>query len=329
MNNPWLSVLIPTYNGGKYIESTLNSIISQGSIYTDIEYIVVDDGSTDNTISILKSFQEKINLKIIQREPQKNWVTNTNYALSLARSEYISFLHQDDIWMNDRLLILKNLTREFPNVNLILHASKFIDIQGNDLGLWTCPLPAYPQLIDCNIVLKKLLIQNFISIPSPIFKRESALRVGGLDEKLWYTADWDFWLKLAAQGAVVYYPKPLAAFRVHPDSQTVTRSSYIQDFRKQLEMVINKHLDRLVFPPRLKKKIRKIAQLSIEINIALASVVHGKKIKILPLIFCFLSVGIQGWYCYLRDSRIYQRVSARVKTKLTVVERDKNFKVQE
>jgi glycosyltransferase involved in cell wall biosynthesis len=76
MSNPWLSVLIPTYNGEKYLVKALNSIAIQDDF--DIECLAIDDGSTDETLAILKYFQTQIPLKIVQREPQKNWVANTN-----------------------------------------------------------------------------------------------------------------------------------------------------------------------------------------------------------------------------------------------------------
>lgn len=76
MSNPWLSVLIPTYNGEKYLAKALNSIAIQDDF--DIECLAIDDGSTDETLAILKYFQTQIPLKIVTREPQKNWVANTN-----------------------------------------------------------------------------------------------------------------------------------------------------------------------------------------------------------------------------------------------------------
>ena len=87
-----------------------------------------------------------------------------------------------------------------------------------------------------------MLVQNFISMPAPLFSREAALRVGGLDEDLWYTADWDFWLKLAAVGKTIYVPRALSAFRIHPHSQTVERSTQTDDFRRQLAIVLEKHI---------------------------------------------------------------------------------------
>jgi glycosyltransferase involved in cell wall biosynthesis len=315
MTQPWLSVLIPTYNGETYLASALDSIIAQGDI--NIECIVIDDGSNDRTFSILNDYQDKLPLKIIQRERQGNWVANTNYALSVATAEYVCFLHQDDLWLNDRLEIMKHLIDENPQINLFLHSSQFIDVKGNFLGLWQCPLPSSPFLIDANLITKRLLIQNFIPIPAPIFKREIALNVGGLDEKLWYTADWDFWLKLASSGKTLYYPKPLSAFRIHSNSQTILRSSYLQEFQEQLEIVLKRYLEIWEVPNRAKKTIGKIANFSIEVNTTLAGLIHGQKFNLVKLLISFLSLGLSGCYQYLRDSRIWERVSARLKAQLT------------
>ena len=163
-----------------------------------------------------------------------------------------------------------------------------------------------------------MLVQNFISIPAPIFKREVALNAGGLNENLWYTADWDFWLKIASCGEAIYYPKPLAAFRVHPTSQTIRRSSYIQDFQKQLEVVAKNYFELWEAPESLKKSIWEVAVFSIEVNTALAAMIHGQKTNLLRLLYSFFALGHSGWQRYLRDSRIWERISARLKAKLTM-----------
>ncbi len=314
MKKPWLSVLIPTYNGEEYLASSLESITIQDD--PDIECIVVDDASTDSTISILKSYQDRLPIKLFQRERIGNWVTNTNYALFHASADYVCFLHQDDLWLEDRLKIMKSIIEQYPDVNLFLHASQFIDRKESYLGLWQCPLPKNSLIVDPNMMIERLLIQNFISIPAPIFKREVALSVGGLDENLWYTADWDFWLKIAAVGKTMYYPQALAAFRVHPSSQTVLRSSSIKDFKGQLRIVVQKYLDNWKIPEIEKKSIRKVALFSVNLNTNLAAKIHGKKINLFNLCFSFLVLGPLGWHRYLRDSRIWERVYARIKARI-------------
>jgi glycosyltransferase involved in cell wall biosynthesis len=314
VNQPWLSILIPTYNGESYLAVALESILIQNDL--NIECIIVDDGSTDSTLSIISSYQDRLPIKIIQRERIGNWVTNTNHALSLASADYACFLHQDDLWRKDRLKIMKDIIDRHPEINLFLHASQFIDSQGRYLGLWQCPLPQYPSIIESNLMLEKLLIQNFIAIPAPIFKREIVVNLRGLDEKLWYTADWDFWLKIAASGKTIYYPKSLASFRVHVDSQTITRSEKIRDFSNQLEIVARRYFSIWEAPTKRKEKVWKIALFSINLNTALAAKLHGNKINLWKIFGSFFGLGFRGWYKYFRDSRIWERISARLKSRI-------------
>jgi glycosyltransferase involved in cell wall biosynthesis len=311
---PWLSVLIPTFNGEKYLPSALDTILVQGEY--DIEYIVVDDGSTDSTLSILDAYKTKFSMRVLQRKRQGNWVASTNYALSLATGKYACFLHQDDLWHKNRLRTMKRLIHQFPAVDFFLHSSCFIDEKGNPLGLWNCPLPRYPEVIEPGSMTGKLLIQNFISIPAPIFKRETALRLGGLDEFLWYTADWDLWLKMSLHARALYYPEPLSGFRVHPNSQTMARSSYLHDFRKQLVDVFNKNFELWDASDSLKRKTYKSAIFSIEVNTSLAGILHQKDTNIFGLLIKFILLGPTQWHSYLVNSRILERVGARLKTQL-------------
>ncbi|WP_055074572.1 glycosyltransferase [Pseudanabaena sp. 'Roaring Creek'] len=314
MDRPWLSVLIPTYNGKDYLRFTLDSILRQGD--RQIECIAIDDGSTDETLEILNDYVDKLPLKVIQGLRKGNWVATTNHILSIATADYVCFLHQDDIWLDDRLRIMKSLIDKHPQVNLFLHASQFIDRDGKCLGLWKSPLPKYPLVTTPHMLVKRLLIQNFIAIPAPIFRREAALQVGGLDEKLWYTADWDFWLKLAALGSTMYYPHPLSAFRIHADSQTIVRSSYLHDFQQQHAIVLNRHLKLWQASQNSHHNIKRIAIFSIRMNTALAGIIHGRKVNLLKLLVSFLVLGMAGWYRYWQYSRIWERVTARLKVRL-------------
>lgn len=313
-SQPWLSVISPIFNGEAYLSSALDSIILQGD--ADIECIAVDGESTDATLKILESYQDRLPLRIVQREKSTNWVSKTNYALSLARGEYACFLHHDDLWLNGRLKTMRQLVEQFPEAILLLHPSNYLDNKGNTLGTWNCPLPAAPTIISPSLMIERLLVQNFISILGPVFKREAALRVDCLDELLWYTADWDFWLKLASCGSSIYYPKPLSGFRIHLSSQTILRSSGSREFRGQLEAVATKHFARWQADEHTKRWLRAIIDFSVEVNIAFAGAAHGKKTNLLELLVDFVQLGPSGWYRYLRDSRIWERVSARIKAQV-------------
>lgn len=305
----WLSVVIPTYNGSKYLASALNSVVRQQD--NEVECIVIDDGSTDDTLAIVEGFQKLLNIKLITKARAGNWVVNTNHALREASGEYICFLHQDDLWLEGRLEQVKKAIAAYPQATLYLHDSVFIDEQSKPLGLWRCPLASKRRIISADEMIDKLLIQNFVAIPAPVFKRAAALSIEGLNHELWYTADWDFWLKLAALGDTCYIPKPLAAFRVHGDSQTIRRSSSIEEFRQQMRSVVDKHLS-----PKSRKEVSKVAFFSTEVNTTLAAMVHGESPHLSKLALDFTLLGPSGWWRYWQDSRIQERISARLKAKL-------------
>jgi glycosyltransferase involved in cell wall biosynthesis len=309
IQQPWLSVIVPTYNGSKYLAAALDSIVVQQD--DELECVVIDDGSTDNTLEIIQSYQDKLRIKLITKARAGNWVANTNLALAEASGKYACFLHQDDLWVQDRLAIMKQAIALYPQANFYLHDSVFIDQQGKPLGLWRCPFTDPEKIIPVSKMQEKLLVQNFIAIPAPIFKRETALELGGLNQELWYTADWDFWLKLASIGDSCYVSKPLAAFRVHGDSQTIRRSSSVTEFRQQMRSVVDTYL-----PTQATNKVAKVAFFSTEVNTTLAAIVHGESPNLFKLAADFLFLGPFGWRRYWQDSRIQERVSARLKAKL-------------
>jgi GT2 family glycosyltransferase len=312
--NPWLSVIVPTFNGTSFLPQALESIVRQND--SQIEVIAVDDGSTDSTIAIIEGFKGRLSIRLISQNHTGNWVANTNRGLAEAAGQWLSFLHQDDVWLPGRLASLRaHLARE-PNVDFWLHPSWFIDAKAKRLGRWQCPLPAWPAILPPRQVCERLLVQNFVSMPAPLFRRELARRVGNLREDLWYTADWDYWLKLAETGRVAYINRPLSGFRLHPQSQTVRRTQHAEPFRRQLEDVL---LPRLAaWEPRFGRDppVRAAACFSVELNVALAGAAHGQRASWQALLTQFLKLGPQGWWLFLRDSRILERVSARLRAGL-------------
>jgi GT2 family glycosyltransferase len=302
---------MPTYNGASYLSAALESIAIQ--LEKDIEVIVVDDGSTDRTISIIRAYTHRFPLRIVERNHSGNWVANTNMGLSLARGEYVSFLHQDDFWLPGRLKTLRLPLVTAPSVVMALHPSWYVDGQGRRLGLWRCPLPNGQGSLNSAKVIERLLVQNFISIPAPIFRREAAIRVGGMDESLWYTADWDLWLKLVAVGDIIYISNPLSCFRVHAYSQTIQRSGKT-DFRSQLEIVLQRHLSKWEMQYPTRQIISKVARFSVELNVALAAKYHERdSLPVRKLLISWIALGLLGWYLFMRNSRIIERTMARLK----------------
>jgi hypothetical protein len=309
---PWLSVIMPTYNGETVLPRALAGITAQHD--NDIEIIAVDDGSTDRTRSILEDFAKDHRTEIIVRSHAGNWVANTNYALSRARGERVCFLHQDDGWLPGRLERLRQVISRYPQAEWLLHPSYYVDRQGRRLGRWTCPLSA--GISGPETTVPRLLVQNFISMPGPCVRLEAARAVGGFDETLWYTADWDFWLKLAARGPVAYIPEPLSIFGIDTGSQTVQGARDLPRFQEQLVSVLARHLKEWRARARIARSVERAAHYSVLLNTALAGAISGIRPSYGGLAVRYLALGPAGWFRFLRDSRIFERVKARLRAGL-------------
>jgi hypothetical protein len=146
-----------------------------------------------------------------------------------------------------------------------------------------------------------------------VFRKDAWLACGGLDEKLWYTADWDIWLKLAASGAVYYHDRLTAGFRIHGDSLTMTGSRDVADFARQMQVVLERHMGRL---DASSKAVLRAARASIAVNTALASASAGDLSGLLRAAGALLRLGPGGMRRYLRDSRIVERVAPRLRARL-------------
>jgi len=208
-----LSVIMPTYNGEKFIAAALESVRSQ---YCDgIELMVVIDGSSDRTQEIVDGFAKTIPIRVVTPGRIGNWAAVTNIGLREARGEWACFLHDDDLWLPGRIARIRS-ELERAEGPLVLHDAIFIGPDGGRLGPWTCPLPA--GFVQPEQFMEHLLVQNFIAICSPVFRRSTVVDSGGLDKALWHSADWDLWLRLGAMGPVRFIAEPLgpSASILHP-----------------------------------------------------------------------------------------------------------------
>jgi hypothetical protein len=309
---PFLSVVMPVHEGAAWIASTLESLAAEP--YDGLEVIVIDSSPTGATADIAERFADRLPLRLLRRADLKPWQTKTNLGVDLARAVFACILHQDDLWLPGRVAAVRRWLATAPEAALHLAPTLIIDRHGKRLGRWTCPLPAGEPL-GSDFVLERLLVQNFVSVPAPVFRRASWLACGGMDEGLWYTPDWDIWAKLASAGPVVYHDEATTAFRVHGSSLTVTGSHDAGEFRSQMEIVLKRHLGRL--PAAVRRRGEPAARASINVNVSLAAASGGSVPAIYRAARNMLSLGPSGIKRYLRDSRLRERVMPRLRAKLT------------
>jgi hypothetical protein len=175
-------------------------------------------------------------------------------------------------------------------------------------GVVRCPPPSL-QL--AKIFIKRLLVQNFIAIPTPTIRRDAYLSVGGMDNRLSYAPDWDLYLKIAELGNIYYHSIPLASYRIHNSSLTVLASRNDSDFRQQHEIVIDRHVTKLDLAAQ--NQVLPVARVSINVNIALAAALRGQYNCLFKAFVSLLTLGPRGIRQYLVFSRIIDRAFPRLR----------------
>jgi hypothetical protein len=308
---PWLTVIMPSYCGEQWINASLSSLVAEAA--EGVEVLVIDSSPTSATRDIAQSYSNRLRLRVLERCDLLSWQAKSNFGVEIAKSSHISWLGVDDLWFPGRAAAVRAWIEAAPDVSLHLAPSAIIDKGGRKLGVWRCPLPANGELRSA-LVTERLLVQNFIAAPAPVFRRDAWLGCGGLDENLWYTADWDVWLKLAAYGSVYYHDRVTVGFRIHSGSLTVTGSRDTAVFTKQMRIVLDRHLAKL---GGHSNGIERAARASITVNAALASASLGDMNGLLRAASEVVRLGPAGIRRYLRDSRIVDRVVPRLRAKLT------------
>lgn len=202
---PKISVVTQVYNHEKYIGECIESVLNQ--TYKDFEYIVVDDGSTDNTPQILKSFGKSI--KHIRQE-NKGPASALNTAIKNASSEFIAWLASDDIFMPTKLEEQIAFFDANPGVDLTYTDFYIIDGNGEIKGEVRSPYYS-----DKKTFLYNLLRGNFINGSSVMFKRDCIDKVGYFDEEMRYHADGDMWFRMLKYYKFGHVSRILLKYRWH------------------------------------------------------------------------------------------------------------------
>lgn len=307
----WLTVVMPLHDGADWLSATLQSLVDEPA--GGFEIVAIDSTADDRTRAVAARFADRLPMRILHRPDMKPWPAKTNLAVELAETDHVCMLHQDDLWLPGRMAAVRRWIDAAPGIDVHFAPSLYVDGRGARVGGWTCPLPPDTPL-DPQTILPSLLVQNFVSVPAPVVRRQAWIDCGGMADALWYTADWDLWLKLAAGGRAIYHPEYTTAFRVHGSSLTVSGSTDAAGFRAQMEAVFDAHLGRL--DPAQAREIEPLGRASIDVNVALAAAARGDMGHLAAAIRALLALGPSGLGGYLRASRLHERVFARIRARL-------------
>jgi glycosyltransferase involved in cell wall biosynthesis len=218
--SPVISIIIPAYNAAGFILETLHSVFQQ--TFRDFEVIVVNDGSTDNTLEVLASVTDP-RMRVITKQNQGVCAAR-NTGIQAARGEYLAFLDNDDLWTPDKLEAQLNALKSNPKAGVAYSWTKPFYTNSDKV----CEATPYYFIGD---VYNDLLQENFIGHGSNILATRAAVEsVGGYDEQLPYVADWDFCLRLAAKWEYALVPKPQIFYRLSTTSMSINISAMENQF---------------------------------------------------------------------------------------------------
>lgn len=211
MKPPLVSVLMPIYNGERYLASAIDSVLGQS--YQHWELILVNDGSHDNSGVIVQQFSSRHPQIRYVEQPNRGLPAALNAGLRQATGACVAVLAQDDQWLPCFLQTLVNVLEKNPRAAAAYGLARMMDANGHDLPQTFGHVFASSQLYD------HLIEGNFIPACAVMIRRTVLDSVGGYDETL-YFEDWDLWLRLAAVYPILSVPDILLRYRIHENNMT-------------------------------------------------------------------------------------------------------------
>ncbi len=213
--NPKVSVILPNYNRERYIGEAIESVLNQ--TYRNLELIVVDDGSTDNSLEVVARYKDD-RLKIIRIQHNGFPGAVRNYGIKASKGEYIAFIDSDDVWDNDKLSIKMEQFRNNNQLDFLHSDLELIDENDNPMGK-TWHKTESSRLIDYRTgdCFAQMLKGGCCIVPtSVLFRRKIIDKIGLFEESLEVCEDPHFFLKVARFFKIGFIDRPLGKYRIHP-----------------------------------------------------------------------------------------------------------------
>jgi len=223
-DQPLVSIITPSFNQAQFLEQTTLSVKEQG--YPNIEHIIIDGGSTDGTLDILKKYTDSVTWV---SEPDEGQSQAINKGFTMAKGEIVGWINSDDYYLPGVVSVAVDVLINNPEIDLIYGYCAKVDESGNTLEILKSP--------DFD---RKLLFSNpCIILQQTVFFRRSLLdKVGLLNESYHYAMDFDLWIRMAQVGNFKLIPEILAAYRFSSGCKSVANS---QKFWQEVDQIFKKN----------------------------------------------------------------------------------------
>jgi len=204
-----VTIITPSYNQSDFLEATIQSVLDQ--TYPNIEYFIIDGGSTDGSVDLIRNYQDKLSGWI--SEPDKGQTDAINKGFSMATGDIIAWLNSDDTYYPHAVQEAAAFLDEHPDVGMVYGDANFIDSQGRVIGRFPAAQTSLRQLR-----------RGYVHIPqqAAFFKKSLWNQVAPLDPEFFFAMDYDLWVRLAQITDIVHVEKTWANFRLHSDAKTIS-----------------------------------------------------------------------------------------------------------
>ena len=244
-SRPAVSVCIPAHNGAAFLQASLDSVLRQTS--RDFELIVVDDASSDGTEDCVRAINDK-RIRYHRNSERLGLAANWNRCLELATAPYITVFHQDDVMLQENLERKAAVLRENTSVGMVYSNVQQIGPEDEVISNWWVD---EPQTSDAGAQTGREFFEklfwgpNIVCCPSVMMRRECYEKLGGFDESLSFTADWEMWMRIALTYDVAYLPETLVRYRRHGQNETerFLGARGLEQYYLAKKRILDKHPD--------------------------------------------------------------------------------------
>jgi len=228
---PKISIVTPSLNQGHFIEHTIRSILAQN--YPNLEYFVMDGGSSDTTMSVLKKYENQLKWVSEKDNGQTNAI---NKGFRLASGDILAYINADDMLLPGSLFKVGQKFMADPNIMWVTGKCRIIDDHDREIRRL---ITFYKNCLLHIHSTSLLLVTDYISQPATFWRAEVFKTLGNLDESLHFAMDYDYWLRLSANYPPTIFPEYLAAFRVHVDSKN-TNAGHGREYIDEERLIIER-----------------------------------------------------------------------------------------
>jgi len=203
-----VSIVTPSFNQALYLEATIRSVLEQD--YPDLEYIIVDGGSRDGSVDMIKKYADRLAWWI--SEADKGQTDAINKGFARAKGEIFAWLNSDDTYRPGAVAEAVAFLRSWPEVGLVYGDANFIDENGRVIGRFPAAQTDYRRLR-----------RGYVHIPqqAAFFRADLWRKVGPLDPSFYFAMDYDLWVRIAKLAPIQYTPRTWANFRLHTHGKTI------------------------------------------------------------------------------------------------------------